>query len=245
MYIESTNDSLEKELSAYVHTNSGSSPISNKEHYQNDIDQQQQQQQDLPLVNAKIEEILDHEDESEDQIEYLTAHEPEPEQQQTESSFVDIINSERNPIDIDTSVAIIQQSDIQTEDDENDCNVCTEESIIEQVQIKDTHLNEEEMIYENSLHDTPLNEPYFNSDAINRRSSDCRSGHSKFETHFVNTNSTSSEIVKLQKNLMMREFEMLQERHSIEMEILKNELEFKKIEHLKKLKYMDKKLGEQ
>lgn len=58
----------------------------------------------------------------------------------------------------------------------------------------------------------------------------------------------NSEIVKLQKELMIREYESIQEmrreKHSLEMELLRCDLEFKKIEHRKKLECLDKKLKE-
>lgn len=58
----------------------------------------------------------------------------------------------------------------------------------------------------------------------------------------------NSEIVKLKKDLMIREHESIQEmrreKHCLEMELLRCDLEFKKIEHRKKLECLDKKLKE-
>lgn len=56
----------------------------------------------------------------------------------------------------------------------------------------------------------------------------------------------SKEVMELKKELMLREFDELQEmrreKHRFEIEILRRELEFKKIEHRKKIELMDKQL---
>lgn len=56
----------------------------------------------------------------------------------------------------------------------------------------------------------------------------------------------SKEVIELKKELMLREFDELQEmrreKHRFEIEILRRELEFKKIEHRKKIELLDKQL---
>lgn len=58
----------------------------------------------------------------------------------------------------------------------------------------------------------------------------------------------SKEVMELKKELMLREFdemqEMRREKHRFEIEILRRELEFKKIEHRKKIELLDKQLRE-
>lgn len=58
----------------------------------------------------------------------------------------------------------------------------------------------------------------------------------------------SKELMELKKELMLREFDELQEmrreKHRFEIEILRRELEFKKIEHRKKIELLDKQLRE-
>lgn len=59
-------------------------------------------------------------------------------------------------------------------------------------------------------------------------------------------NNSSKEFMELKKELMLREFDELQEmrreKHRFEIEILRRELEFKKIEHRKKIELLDKQL---
>lgn len=54
--------------------------------------------------------------------------------------------------------------------------------------------------------------------------------------------------MELKKELLLREFDELQEmrreKHRFEIEILRRELEFKKIEHRKKIELLDKQLRE-
>lgn len=61
----------------------------------------------------------------------------------------------------------------------------------------------------------------------------------------MNTN-LSGEVIALQKELMLREFEDIQDmrrqKHLLEIEILRQDLEFKKIEHRKKLELLNKRL---
>lgn len=58
----------------------------------------------------------------------------------------------------------------------------------------------------------------------------------------------NKEVMELKKELMLREFDELQEmrreKHRFEIEILRRELEFKKIEHRKKIELLDKQLKE-
>lgn len=58
----------------------------------------------------------------------------------------------------------------------------------------------------------------------------------------------SKEVMELKKELMLREFDELQEmrreKHRFEIEILRRELEFKKIEHRKKIELLEKQLRE-
>lgn len=58
----------------------------------------------------------------------------------------------------------------------------------------------------------------------------------------------SKEVMELKKELLLREFdeiqEMRREKHRFEIEILRRELEFKKIEHRKKIELLDKQLRE-
>lgn len=60
--------------------------------------------------------------------------------------------------------------------------------------------------------------------------------------------SISKELMELKKELKLREFDELQEmrreKHRFEIEILRRELEFKKIEHRKKIELLDKQLKE-
>ncbi|KAJ6636220.1 Leucine-rich repeat-containing protein 47 [Pseudolycoriella hygida] len=65
----------------------------------------------------------------------------------------------------------------------------------------------------------------------------------------INTKcSSSKELMQLKKELMLREFdevqEMRREKHRFEIEILRRELEFKKIEHRKKMELLEKQLRE-
>lgn len=211
-----------------------SSPRDNKEHFINDI---------RPVsVNPKIEEVLlDRDDEHVCQIEYLASTEPDLEHHQHEGSQ-SILETDDQVNAIDEDVTVIAQAS-NTEDEDNivqsiDCALRHENSPERVTDITaESHIHESEMLYDNSLNDHQLNEQYFSSGTT---SQDCRSTE-KLNSHFLSPG-TSKEIIKLQKTLMMRQFEMLQERHNLEMEILQNELEFKKIEHRKKLELMDKKL---
>lgn len=58
----------------------------------------------------------------------------------------------------------------------------------------------------------------------------------------------NKELMDLKKDLMIREFDELQEmrreKHRFEIEILRRELEFKKIEHRKKIELLEKQLRE-
>lgn len=50
------------------------------------------------------------------------------------------------------------------------------------------------------------------------------------------------EIVALRKQLMIREFELVQQKHRMEMELLKREMEYKKAHHLKVIECLNKQL---
>lgn len=70
-------------------------------------------------------------------------------------------------------------------------------------------------------------------------------GHSS--SHFVdNTTMLNRELVTLRKQLMQKEFmelqQMRQQKHRFEMEILRAELEMKKVEHRKRVALYDKQL---
>lgn len=52
----------------------------------------------------------------------------------------------------------------------------------------------------------------------------------------------SSEIIALRKKLMIREFELVQQKHQLEIELLQKELEFKRAQHQKIIACLNKKL---
>lgn len=52
------------------------------------------------------------------------------------------------------------------------------------------------------------------------------------------------EIIMLRKKLMIREFEMVQQKHQLEIEILQRDLEFKKTQHQKIIECLNKKLSQ-
>lgn len=94
--------------------------------------------------------------------------------------------------------------------------------------------------------DTQLYDESADDDHINSEYFEDREGTStdRTETKLNRIAKADKEIVALQKDLMIREFELLHERHCLQMAIMKNEMEYKRIEHKKRVEYLDRKLNE-
>lgn len=90
------------------------------------------------------------------------------------------------------------------------------------------------------MSDTIENEDLFTENVMRSNERICSSSNLKLNA------TADTSIMKLQKELMLREFkelqEMRKEKHKLEIEILRKELQFKTEEHQKKLQYLDRKL---
>lgn len=100
-------------------------------------------------------------------------------------------------------------------------------------------INHDEHTTTNKLHDGK-------SDNIDCEYDDCPETSCSDDVKMKS--SLDKEVMELKKELMLREFDELQEmrreKHRFEIEILRRELEFKKIEHRKKIELLDKQLKE-
>lgn len=135
---------------------------------------------------------------------------------------------------------------------------CSNEENIQLLHTDDNLISEEQEASDFISHDN-LNE--INHDehtTTSKHLDDMKSDHIECEDYencletcsddLKSKHNISKEVMELKKELMMREFdemqEMRREKHRFEIEILRRELEFKKIEHRKKIELLDKQLRE-
>ncbi|KAG4069679.1 hypothetical protein HA402_014702 [Bradysia odoriphaga] len=135
---------------------------------------------------------------------------------------------------------------------------CSNEENLQLLQTDDNLISEEQEASDFISHDQ-LNEISSEDHTITNKHLDVKSDHLECEEYddcpettcsddAKTKQSISKELMELKKDLMMREFDELQEmrreKHRFEIEILRRELEFKKIEHRKKIELLDKQLRE-
>lgn len=138
---------------------------------------------------------------------------------------------------------------------------CSNEENIQLLHTDDNVMSEEQeatdFISQNNLNEMNQDEP--DEHTTTSKQFDVKSDHIECDDYDNCMETTCSddvkskhninkELMELKKELMLRDFdemqEMRREKHRFEIEILRRELEFKKIEHRKKIELLDKQLRE-
>lgn len=135
---------------------------------------------------------------------------------------------------------------------------CSNEENLQLLQTDDNLISEEQEASDFISHEN-LNEIHSEDHTMANKHLDVKSDHLECDDYddcpetpcsddVKTKQSINKEVMELKKDLMMREFdeiqEMRREKHRFEIEILRRELEFKKIEHRKKIELLDKQLRE-